>query len=74
MKVSSKRKRHREEHRAVEHRAVQAAGEEQAQALQEEARKEREANEQLDELFGGRQDCSQNHHLLEISRKNIEIS
>ena len=48
----SKRKRHREEHQAVEHQAVQAAGEEQARkALQEKARKEREANEQLDELF-----------------------
>ena len=43
----SKRKRHREERQAV-----QAAGEEQARkALQEKARKEREANEQLDELF-----------------------
>ena len=47
----SKRKRHREE-RQAELQAVQAAGEEQARkALQEKARKEREANEQLDELF-----------------------
>ena len=43
----SKRKRHREERQAV-----QATGEEQARkVLQEKARKEREANEQLDELF-----------------------
>ena len=47
----SKRKRHREERQAVEHQAVQAAGEEQARkALQEKARKEREANEQWDEI------------------------
>ena len=46
----SKRKRHREE-RQAELQAVQAAGEEQARkALQEKARKEREANEQWDEI------------------------
>ena len=47
-----------------EHQAVQAAEKEQARkVLQEKARKEREANEQLDELLeGGDNAASQDHH------------